>query len=159
MTVGKYHDAYLGLGSNLGDKKNNLRLALEALKEKTGKIIGISSFHETAPVDFKSDNTFLNAACHIRTTLTPRELLIETQKIEKQLGRNKKSVDGSYSDRTIDIDILLYDDIIIDETDLVIPHPHMHKRKFVILPLAEIAKEVVHPTLLKTIEEIKGNLN
>lgn len=153
------HNVYLSLGSNLGNKKKNLESALEYINKQIGKVISVSSFYETAPIGFESANTFLNAACHIQTKFTPDELLKETQNIEKKLGRTKKSVNGDYSDRIIDIDILLYDDLIINEPDLLIPHPRMHERAFVMIPLSEIAEEIIHPVLKQRMLQIKNNLD
>ena len=106
--------------------------------ERVGKVLRVSSFIETEPWGFESDNTFVNAAIMCETTLTPRQVLRATQKIEREMGRLKKSTDGGYADRCIDIDILLYDDLRVDEPDLQIPHPLMLKRDFVMIPLREI---------------------
>ncbi len=106
--------------------------------ERAGKVVATSSFIETAPWGFVSDNAFLNACVKIDTTLTPQQLLTETQVIERALGRKSKSVDEHYCDRTIDIDILLYGDIMVDDDNLKIPHPHMQERDFVMVPLREI---------------------
>ena len=129
---------YLGLGSNLGDRKENLACAIRLIGERVGKVLRVSSFIETEPWGFESDNTFVNAVILCETTLTPRQVLRATQKIEREMGRKKKSTDGGYADRCIDIDILLYDDLRVDEPDLQIPHPLMLKRDFVMIPLREI---------------------
>ena len=128
----------MGLGSNLGDKVWNLQEAIRLIGERIGAVTRQSSFIETEPWGFKSQNSFLNAVILCETTQTPREVLLLTQQIERDLGRTKKSVSGGYADRTVDIDILLYDDIHIDEPDLKIPHPLMHERDFVMIPLKEI---------------------
>lgn len=99
-----------------------------------------SSFVQTEPWGFRSDNLFLNACVCVETQLSPRHLLLETQRIERLLGRSRKTTDGRYHDRPIDIDILLYDDITLNEPDLRIPHPLMHERDFVMIPLREILK-------------------
>lgn len=151
----KLHDVYLGLGSNLGDRGENLRHAMEEIEKRIGKVVAISAFYVTEPIGFSSDNTFLNAACHAKTKLSPMDILHITQQIEREMGRKSKSYNKVYSDRTIDIDILLYDDNLADTEDLILPHPHMHQRSFVLLPLAEIAAEVIHPVLHKTISELK----
>ena len=130
-------DVYLGLGSNLGDRHTLLLKALERLVERVGRLVRCSSFIETEPWGFASEHRFLNAVALFRTTLTPRELLTTTQDIEQLLGRREKS-DGTYHDRPIDIDILLYGDAVIDEADLKIPHPRMQERDFVMRPLREI---------------------
>ena len=129
---------YLSLGSNLGDRELILRRAVSLLAERAGKILRLSAFHETAPWGFSSDNMFVNAAVSIETSLSPRQLLVATQAIEKDLGRTVKSADGLYHDRPIDIDILLYDNMTVDEPDLKIPHPLMNEREFVKIPLREI---------------------
>ena len=138
------HRVYLGLGSNLGDREEHIRKAVALIGEKVGLVIRQSSLIETEPWGFESENRFLNGVILVETSLTPRQLLKATQKIERQLGRKKKSTDSSlltpvsYSDRSIDIDILLYDDLTIDEPDLKIPHPLMEQRDFVMIPLNEI---------------------
>lgn len=145
---------YLGLGTNLGDKEANLRTAIYKLQERIGKQVSLSSFYETAPWGFKSDHSFLNAAIGLETNLSPIEVLHITQEIEKELGRTKKSVNGSYSDRLIDIDILLYDTLVLQTPELTIPHPLMTERDFVMNPLIEIAGNVIHPTRQKTLSEL-----
>lgn len=142
---------YLGLGTNLGNKEANLRTAIYKLQERIGKQVSLSSFYETAPWGFKSDHSFLNAAIGLETNLSPIEVLHITQEIEKELGRKKKSVNGSYSDRLIDIDILLYDTLVLQTPELTIPHPLMTERDFVMKPLIEIAGNVIHPTRQKTL--------
>lgn len=145
---------YLGLGTNLGDKEANLRTAIYKLQERIGKQVSLSSFYETAPWGFESDHSFLNAAIGLETSLSPIEILHITQDIEKELGRTKKSVNGSYSDRLIDIDILLYDTLVLQTPELTIPHPLMTERDFVMKPLIEIAGNVIHPTRQKILSEL-----
>ena len=145
---------YLGLGTNLGDKEANLRTAIYKLQERIGKQVSLSSFYETAPWGFESDHSFHNAAIGLETILSPIEILHITQEIEKELGRTKKSVNGSYSDRLIDIDILLYDNLVLQTPELTIPHPLMTERDFVMKPLIEIAGNVIHPTRQKTLSEL-----
>ena len=132
------HTAYLSLGTNLGDKEHNLLSAISEIERRIGPVRAQSAFLETEPWGFDSQNTFLNAAIRIETKFSPLELLDETQQIERDLGRKHKSVNGQYHDRIIDIDILLYDDLHISTPRLTIPHPHMHERDFVIIPLKEI---------------------
>ena len=148
MTDRKIHTVYLSLGSNLGDKEENLRQAIEKINEKVGAVVRQSSFMTTKPWGFESSNMFVNGAVCCETSLTPHQLLRVTQKIEREMGRTRKSivmVDGQprvdYHDRIIDIDILLYDDITVDTPTLKSPHPLMHERDFVMLPLREIWKE------------------
>ena len=145
---------YLGLGTNIGNKKENLTRAIEALSLALGPCTAHSSFIETAPWGFDSDNAFLNCAVAFETELTPLELLDTTERIERELGRTIKSAGGIYHDRTIDIDILLYGNVVIDTPRLTIPHPLMHLRDFVLEPLAEIAPEVVHPTTGESISRL-----
>ena len=132
------HKVYLGLGSNLGNRKENLACAVRLIGESVGKVLRISTFIETEPWGFESENTFMNGVILCETELPPREVLCATQKIEREMGRKKKSTVGGYADRCIDIDILLYDDLRVDEPDLQIPHPLMLKRDFVMIPLREI---------------------
>ena len=131
-------EVFLSLGSNLGDKSKNLESAISLIGSRAGDVTAVSSFIETKPVGFKSENRFVNCAVRIVTALDPFELLRITQQIERELGRTTKSVGGVYSDRTIDIDILLYGNAVIDTPELKIPHPQMRKRDFVMRPLREI---------------------
>ena len=131
-------DIYLSLGSNLGDRHTLLLSAIEALIERVGRLVASSSFIETEPWGFQSPHRFMNAVVFMQTELSPRQLLAVTQDIEKQLGRTAKSEGGVYHDRPIDIDILLYGDLHINQPDLIIPHPRMHQRDFVMRPLNEI---------------------
>lgn len=128
----------MSLGANLGDRKGNIKLAIKQISELIGPVVRQSALIETAPWGFNSANTFINAAVCSETSLSPREVLQATQGIERALGRTTKSIDGQYHDRLIDIDILLYDDLHVSEPDLVIPHPHMNERQFVMQPLSEI---------------------
>ena len=132
------HKVYLGLGSNLGNRKENLACAIRLIGERVGNVLRVSTFIETEPWGFESENTFVNGVILCETSLAPRQVLSATQKIEREMGRHKKSTDGGYADRCIDIDILLYDDLRVDEPDLQIPHPLMMKRDFVMIPLREI---------------------
>lgn len=150
--------AYFGLGTNLGDKAQNLRLAVQHIEERIGKIVSLSAFYATAPWGFASDNTFLNAAVCAETSLLPLEILSITQHVEWEMGRTHKSVDGVYSDRVIDVDLLLYDDLILDTPTLKLPHPLMQERLFVMEPLAEIAPDVIHPVSGKTLRAIYREL-
>ena len=132
--------AYLGLGTNLGDDKAaNLRKAVDMLHEQAGRVLACSSFMESEPWGFQSANTFLNAVVAVDTEHTPHELLKVTQEIERTMGRTHKTTDGNYADRIIDIDILLYGDVVMHTPELTIPHPLMIQREFVWRPLQEIA--------------------
>ena len=140
------HHVTLSLGSNLGSRRENLQRAILALQERAGSVVGCSAFLTTEPWGFESEHPFLNAAVRLATALTPRQLLLVTQEIERELGRTAKSSDGIYHDRVIDIDILTYDDVVLDETyihegrtlTLHIPHPLMKERDFVMVPLRQI---------------------
>lgn len=122
----------------MGDRERNLREAIRLITDRVGQVTRQSSFIETEPWGYESSNRYMNAAVRCETTKTPREVLLLTQQIERDLGRKTKSVSGGYADRTIDVDILLYDDLTVDEPDLKIPHPLMHQRDFVMIPLREI---------------------
>lgn len=137
----------MSLGANLGDRKGNIKLAIKQISELIGPVVRQSALIETAPWGFNSANTFINAAVCSETSLSPREVLQATQDIERALGRTTKSIDGQYHDRLIDIDILLYDDLHVNEPDLVIPHPHMNERQFVMQPLSEIIDLAVHASV------------
>ena len=138
------HTVYLSLGTNLGDKEQNLLTAIAEIGRRIGPIKAQSAFLATEPWGFESENTFLNAAIRIETNLSPIALLDETQQIERDMGRTQKSSANcqlstvNYQDRIIDIDILLYDDLHIDTPRLTIPHPLMQTRDFVLIPLKEI---------------------
>ena len=123
-----------------------------------GNYTALSTFVETEPWGFDSDNTFLNCVVAFDTTISPTELLDTTEEIERRLGRTTKSTGGVYHDRVIDIDILLYGNETIENPRLTIPHPLMHRRDFVLKPLAEIAPHVIHPTTGKSIEELVAGL-
>ena len=144
---------YLGLGTNIGNKRRNMVTAAALLAERAGDVLSLSSFYETEPWGFDSENTFLNAVLELETICSPMELLHLTQQIEREMGRTQKS-DGSYHDRIIDIDILLYGNEIIHTEELVVPHPLMQQRLFVMQPLAEIAPSLVHPVLQKSMYEL-----
>ena len=142
----KMHKVFLGLGTNLGDREGNIRQAVRMIGERVGEVTRQSSLIETEPWGFESEHRFLNAVILCETSQTPRQVLETTQQIERDMGRkkitNRKSRSRTYSDRPIDIDILLYDDLTVDEPDLKIPHPLMHERDFVMIPLEEIKKVV-----------------
>ena len=144
---------YLGLGTNLGEKERNLNDAIISLSQEVGFVIRSSTFYASKPWGFESDNDFLNAVVLVDTALTPFDVLSKTQEIEKSLGRTAKTI-NSYSDRLIDIDILLYDNLIIDQPTLKIPHPLIAERDFVIIPLSEIAPDLVHPVFGRKIAEL-----
>ena len=132
------YKVYLSLGTNLGNRKRNIREAIDMIGEQIGVVERQSALYETKPWGFASPNDFINACVLVYTTLAPRQLLEAAQHIENEMGRTLKSVDGEYHDRIIDIDILLIDDLHIDEPDLKVPHPLMEERDFVMTPLREI---------------------
>lgn len=138
---------FLGLGTNLGDKRNNLLTAVTNIEEKIGKVTSLSSFYETEPWGFESENSFLNAALCVETSLEPMAILRIIKDIEIEMGRTQKSVNRMYSDRIIDIDILLYDDLTMETDELTIPHPLMKERDFVMKPLMEIADDTVRTAI------------
>ena len=142
--------AYLALGTNIGNKRRNMITAAALLAERMGDVLALSGFYETEPWGFQSENTFLNAALQLDTSLSPLELLKATQEIEIEMGRTQKS-NGAYHDRIIDIDILLYDNLVLQTPELTLPHPLMHERLFVMEPLAEIAPNVIHPVFKKPV--------
>ena len=129
---------YLSLGSNLGDRRQLLHTAINEIAERVGRVEAISSCIETEPVGFDSVHLFLNMAVRVTTELNPYELLKVLKQLERDLGRTRKSHDGVHYDRTIDIDILLYDNLEVNSTELQIPHPRMWERDFVMRPLKEI---------------------
>ncbi|WP_028909713.1 2-amino-4-hydroxy-6-hydroxymethyldihydropteridine diphosphokinase [Prevotella sp. AGR2160] len=135
------HNVYLGLGTNLGDKERNISLSIEKIEAMIGAVTRRSSLYATKPWGFQSEHDFLNACVCVETMLSPRQVLEKTQEVERLMGRTEKSHNGEYHDRLIDIDILLYDDLHIDEPDLKIPHPLMHERDFVMVPLREISQK------------------
>lgn len=155
---------YLGLGSNLGEREKSLSCALSLLSERVGVVRRCSDFMATEPWGFFSDHSFLNAAVELGTTLSPQEVLHVSQQIERELGREEKSRQGVYHDRTIDIDILFYVDdngetLICEEKGILsLPHPLSHLRRFVLEPLCQIAPDLWHPLQKHTVKELLRKL-
>jgi 2-amino-4-hydroxy-6-hydroxymethyldihydropteridine diphosphokinase len=139
---------FLGLGTNLGDREAYLNKALELVSKSIGQISSRSEIYETEPWGFKSENSFLNMVIRIHTKLKPADLIKKIHIIEDQLGRIRDS--RKYASRTIDIDILLYSNQVINKANLKIPHPLIQDRRFVLVPLCEIAPDIIHPVLSKT---------
>lgn len=148
----KMPESYLSLGSNIGNRKFYLERAEKLILQEIGTVLKKSSLYETEPWGFHHPVNFYNKALHIKTDLLPEELLSRCLSIEKQLGRQREN--NKYEARCIDIDILFYDNQIIDAENLKIPHPYLHIRKFVLEPLNEIASEFVHPLLNKEIHQL-----
>ena len=149
---------YLSLGSNVGDRRANLDAAVEQLR-KLGAVTAVSSYFETEPMEFVAQPKFLNIAVALETDKMPRQLLAATMAIEQSLGRKRGAAgDVPKGPRTMDIDVLLFGQSIIDMPALTVPHPAMHERRFVLEPLAEIAPEVRHPVFKKTVRELRDAL-
>jgi 2-amino-4-hydroxy-6-hydroxymethyldihydropteridine diphosphokinase len=142
--------AYLSLGSNLGDRELNLGTAISGLSA-LGEVTKISSFYETEPVEFTEQPWFLNCVVELQTSVTPQELLQGLLALEQKMGRKRIRPKGP---RLIDLDILLFDELVVHEAGLTIPHPALHQRRFVLEPLAEIAPEAIHPELQKKVREL-----
>ncbi|MEY2413659.1 MAG: 2-amino-4-hydroxy-6-hydroxymethyldihydropteridine diphosphokinase [Acidobacteriaceae bacterium] len=145
--------AYLSLGSNLNDRIANLKVAISQLRT-AGKVLAVSSFYETEPVDFTEQPWFLNCAVKMETEKTPQQLMDAVLDIEREMGRERTVNEIKKGPRIIDIDILLFGDAKIEVPGLSVPHPGLHKRRFVLQPLAEIAPEVRHPSLNRSIQEL-----
>jgi 2-amino-4-hydroxy-6-hydroxymethyldihydropteridine diphosphokinase len=148
------HVAYLGLGSNLGDRAMHLRSAVDGLASlPSTRVVALSDFLETEPVGPVPQGPFLNAAAALETALAPRELLAHIHAIERERGR-ERGAEQRWGPRTLDIDILLYDDLVIDEPGLTIPHPRMHERLFALEPLASIAPHAIVPPTERTVSAL-----
>lgn len=149
---------YFGLGSNLGQKEKNLELAITELKKQIGPLVARSAFYHSAPWGFESANSFMNACVAVETTLSPHACLSHIKDVERRMGRLKNAT-NTYVDRLIDIDILFYDQMILENEDLTVPHPLLHLRQFVLEPLAEIAPHLIHPKLKKEVQSLLKELN
>lgn len=143
--------AYLSLGSNVGDREASLQAAVALLAGPRLRILRVSPVYETEPQDFLNQGLFLNLVAEVETELFPRQLLQRAQQVEKRLGRERRVAKGP---RSIDIDILLFGDFVVDAPDLVIPHPRLHLRRFALEPLSDLAPGLRHPVLRKTVREL-----
>lgn len=147
---------YVGLGSNLNDKIKNLNEAIDLIAENSRiNVLGRSSIYQTEPVGIKEQPYFLNMVLEIETALSPFELLDFLQGVERTMARKKEI---RWGPRNIDLDLLLYEDEVINSEKLILPHPRMHLRKFVLMPLAEVARDKIHPVYKKTITNLLQNL-
>ncbi len=145
---------YLALGANLGDRADNLRRALDALR-RSFTVEAVSPWYETEPVYVLDQPRFYNLVCRATTTLTPLDVLRALKQIENDLGR---LVTVRYGPRVIDLDLLFYDDLILDLPEITVPHPRLHERAFVLVPLADIAPELLHPKLGLTVSALRNKL-
>lgn len=146
---------YIGIGSNLGDRRQNCLRALDYLKDSNLRIVRASSQYDTEPWGHTNQPRFINMVVEVSTDLSARDLLAALKKIEIMMGR---TTTFKWGPRIIDLDILIYNDLNLNEEDLKIPHPHLHERKFVLQPLSEIAPELIHPVLLRKIRDLLGEL-
>lgn len=153
FTPKKYINVYLGLGSNVGDRMGQLRKATELISKNIGKVAKKSHFYETQPWGNKEQDPFINQVLMVNTTLDPRDILKEITQIEREMGRARKETE-KWGPRTIDVDILLYGKRVVRDKGLEVPHPELHKRAFVLVPLMEIAPDYEHPILKKQIDEL-----
>jgi 2-amino-4-hydroxy-6-hydroxymethyldihydropteridine diphosphokinase len=145
------HIAYIGAGSNIGDKRLNCQKGIDILAKSDNSVLkGQSRFYQTEPVDYKDQDWFINVVVKIETTLDPFALLNELKSIERDVGREDGTI--RYGPRILDLDILMYDDLITNSNGLVVPHPRMHKRRFVLKPICDIAPRIVHPVLKKDMQ-------
>lgn len=149
-------DVFIALGSNVGDRAANIKTAIEKIRQRGIKVVKISDIIETEPYGYVDQPRFLNAVLQAETLLSPGELLNTLQEIEKEMGRERKI---KWGPRNIDLDIIFYNGLILNEEDLKIPHPDAHNRIFVIKPLAQIAADFVHPVLKITVKEILKSLD
>lgn len=145
--------AFLSLGTNIGDRKKNLARAIRYINVSIGHIIDLSGIYESEPWGFEAEENFLNLVVEVISDLEPLEMMKKCLEIEEKLGRIRSDSEG-YSSRIIDIDILFYQDVVLSEPSLILPHPHLHNRRFVLEPLSEIASDYIHPVIGLSIAEL-----
>ncbi len=152
------HTAYISIGSNIGDKLLNCQKGIAALTKSGRSVItGQSGYYKTEPVDYTDQDWFVNSAVKIETALDPFQLFSELKAIEKETGRTEGRI--KYGPRILDLDIIFYDDIVINSSKLIIPHPEMHKRRFVLKPICDIDSKLVHPVLKMDMQYLLNNLD
>lgn len=150
-----WHKAFIGIGSNMGDKNANIKKAIQKMETDSVRVVQVSPFYETKPMGPVEQENFINCAAEIKTILTPAELMKFLLDMETEMKRERKV---KWGPRTIDLDVLLFDDLILSLDEIIIPHPRMHERLFVLIPLNDIAPNIVHPLLRKRIIEIKSEV-
>jgi 2-amino-4-hydroxy-6-hydroxymethyldihydropteridine diphosphokinase len=151
------HDAYISIGSNIGNLRDHCCRAIRALgAERRIDVVERSAFYRTAPVDFAAQDWFLNAALKLRTDLHPDQLLDRMQKIQREMGRKENPV--RFGPRIIDLDLIFYDDLVLQAPGLIVPHPRMHKRRFVLQPICDIDPTIVHPLLGVSVQYLLNQL-
>ncbi len=150
----KKSELFLSIGTNLGNRQLNIDTALNLVGERIGTVLKKSSIIETEPWGFSSENLFYNIAVKVETELQISQILFETKRIEKEMGRTSKSVSEDFCDRIIDLDLIFFDNLVLTTQDLCLPHPKMTERLFVLQPMAEIAPNMTHPVLGKTIKQL-----
>lgn len=152
------HNVFIAFGSNMGNRRRMIEYALILCSDLIGKVVALSEIRSSAPVGYDSDHEYLNGVFHLETRLEPDDILARCMAIERELGRVRTPGAG-YEDRPIDLDILFYDDAVISNENLVIPHPRMHERRFVIEPMNDLAPDFVHPTLKKSMKQLLDEMN
>lgn len=152
------HTVYISVGSNMGDKLANCKSGIRSLTSSGGNLLEkVSGFYRTEPVDFRDQDWFVNAAVRIATSLGPMALLKELQSIQLSSGRKKSRV--RFGPRILDLDIIFFDDCIINTPDLIVPHPRMHKRRFVLQPICDIDSGIIHPVIKRNMRDLLDSLD
>ncbi len=146
--------AFILLGSNLGDREAIFESAIDMIEERCGSVVMMSSLYESEPWGFETENLFLNQAIGVETSLEPHDLLKELLQIEAELGRVRLENHVGYESRPIDLDVIYYDDLVIADEELIVPHPRLHQRRFVLTPLCDIAPDFIHPLFKESNREL-----